>query len=124
MAGDKTSKELRESTFKRLRMIQSQVDHIVVMYDCTWKHLKATVPAVRHYVDSFTFGPRIKQKRLTQQEVKDQILDGDINGLAMVSMTTPLELRNPKHLADIPPIFKNTMVSRDNIAGYGKKRLI
>ena len=87
-------------------MISTVVDHIIIMYDCEWKILRRTDPKIRAFLENFTFGPKIKNKRLSQTMALEQILDKNIRGFAQIDAVVPIELRNPAGLADLPPIIK------------------
>lgn len=62
-----------------------------------------------------------KSQKLTQEELTQAIKDGSMFGMAEVDVEVPIELQ--KKFSDLPPIFKNTNISWDDIGDHMQQYL-
>ena len=81
--------------------------NLVVKTECQW--YKQRVPM---------FGRVPQEADMTEQQVIDGIKDDSIFGMVEVDIEVDEEWK--EHYHDLPPIFKNASISRDDIGDYMK----
>ena len=75
---------------------------VVEMWECEWKRVRDPPP---------------RQKwNMTQQQIIAAVVDGTLFGMIECDVRVPDELRY--HFAEMQPIYKNAMVTRDNIGPF------
>ena len=81
------------------------------MWECAWKE-------VRNESDVKTFlAPPSRQKwKMTQKQVIAAVVDGTLFGMVECDVRVPSYLR--AHFTEMQPIFKNSMVTRDDIGPF------
>ena len=91
---------------------------VVEEYECNWKKIKKTdqqalkTRSIWHITKADT---RIK---IDQNEIIEGVKKGTIFGLVCVDRQTPEHLKD--HFCKMTPIFKNTLVSRDDVGANTK----
>ena len=99
----------REQDDMRREYIRGKGYEVVEMWECEWWNLYRTEASVKsHLRQHFPF-----QRALTEQQLLEQIKSGNLFGYVQCDMMVPEEMRD--FFANFPPIFKNTLVSRDDI---------
>ena len=96
---------------------------LVVMWECEWNQMKQSNPNVMAVLDSFQ--PR-DDRNLTPPDpgtdmdsVLRAVQEERLFGMVMVDIHTPHSLKNK--FRDMPPIFKNAELTRDDIGEHMRK---
>ena len=97
----KTMAQLLDDTKKNTTYLTHHVE-VVEMWECQWKQ-EAKVP------------PHPKWN-MTQNEILTAVVDGTLFGMIESDVRVPADLH--EHFAEMLPIFKNALVSRDDIGPY------
>ena len=85
------------------------------MWECEWWSLYKTDAAVKSYLRA-----NLPHKRpLSEEQLLQQILDGRLFGYVQCDIEVPEHLRD--YFSNFPPIFKNTVVSKDDIDNLMKE---
>ena len=105
----------REQDQMRKEYIQQKGHTITEMWECNWWGLYRTDATVKNHLRAnFPYQPPVSEERL-MQEIKSRRLFGYVQ----------CNLKVPEHLkayfAILPPIFKNTVVSRNDIGDLMKE---
>ena len=87
---------------------------VVEMWECKWKKMR-TSPDVKHFLDS-KFPNRNTKWEMTQQNVLENIVKGNLFGIVECDISVPEHLRS--YFAEMQPIFKNANISRDDIGEF------
>ena len=99
----------RQQDEMRTDYIQQKGDQIVEMWECEWWSLYKTDASVKsHLRENFPYKRSLNGKQLLQG-----IIDGQLFGYVQCDIEVPEHLRN--YFSNFPPIFKNTVVSREDI---------
>ena len=97
----KTMATLLEDTQKNTAYLRRHV-HVVEMWECQWKRESKALPRPKW--------------NMTQSEILADVVNGTLFGMVECDVHVPPDLR--AHFAEMQPIYKNTMVSRDDIGPY------
>ena len=82
------------------------------MWECEWRDRQATDQTARDFLHS-TRLPHYNKTKMSQREVLEAVMDGSLFGMIECDIRVPTALK--EHFAEMPPIFKNTDVSRADI---------
>ena len=96
----KTMAQLLDDTKKNTTYLRRHVE-VVEMWECQWKQ-EAKVPPI--------------QNGMTQNEILTVVIDGTLFGMIECDVRVPADLR--EHFAEMLPVFKNALVTRDDIGPY------
>ena len=110
----------RQQGEMRRDYIQQKGYEIVEMWECEWSRLYKTDAPVKSYLRAkFPYKLPLSEKQLLQQ-----IIDGRLFGYVQCDIEMPEHLRD--YFSNFSRIFKNTVVSRDDIGNvmkeYAKKK--
>ena len=105
----KTMGELLKNTRSNTTYLRRYVK-VVEMWECGWKKKRIETDTKRFIDDEFPCRPKWK---MTQKQVIAAAVDGSLFGAIVCDIRVPSELR--AHFAEMQPIYKNTMVTRDDI---------
>ena len=89
------------------------------MWECQWKKLKSENKDIKLFLQKSNLTQRSVfgyKKDLSQQEILDKVKTGRFFGLVQCSLHTPDHLK--EKFSDLPPIFKNTEISIDDIGPH------
>ena len=75
---------------------------VVEMWECQWKRERDPPPR--------------RKWNMTQNEILAGVVDGTLFGMVECDVRVPVELQD--HFAEMQPIFKNAMVTRDDIGPF------
>ena len=104
----------RQQDEKRREYIQQKGYEIVEM-ECEWWRLYKTDAPVKSYLRAnFPYKHPLSEEKLLQR-----IIDGRLFGYVQCDIEVPEHLRD--YFSNFPPIFKNTVVSRDDIGNLMKE---
>ena len=105
----KTMGELLKNTRSNTTYLRRYVK-VVEMWECGWKKKRIETDTKRFIDDEFPCRPKWK---MTQKQIIAAAVDGSLFGAIVCDIRVPSELR--AHFAEMQPIYKNTMVTRDDI---------
>ena len=97
----KTMGVLLAETKKHTAYLRRHVK-VVEMWECEWKRERDP--------------PRRQKWTMTQQQILAAVVDGTLFGMVECDVRVPSDLR--AHFAEMQPIFKNAMVTRDDIGPF------
>ena len=105
----------RQQDEMRRDYIQQKGYQIVEMWECEWWSLYKTDAPVKSYLRAnFLY-----KRPLSGEQLVRQIIDGRLFGYVQCDIEMPEHLRD--YFSNFPPIFKNTVVSRDDIGDLMKE---
>ncbi|XP_071797162.1 uncharacterized protein [Asterias amurensis] len=107
--------ELRRQTEDTSAYIRQQGYKLIELWECDWREIQTTDHTVRGFLRTIRL-PHFKKKTMTQQEVLACVMDGSMFGMVECEIRVPSTLR--AHFAEMPPVFKNTNVSREDIGDH------
>ena len=88
--------------------IQEKGFPIIEMWECEWwRHYKTTIIVKLHIREKFFY-----RRSLTEHQLLEGIKKGNIFGNVQCDIEVPGKLRS--NFANFPPIFKNTLVSKND----------
>ena len=96
--------------------IQQQGYEVIELYECEWLQMKRTNPAINTFLQEHVKRPLDDKKTMTQAEVLEAIKTGQLFGLVQCDLHVPPALE--PHFQEMPPIFKNVEVGREDIGDY------
>ena len=89
--------------------MQQKGYQIVERWECEWWNLYKTDASVRsHLRENFPY-----KRPLSEEQLLQGIIDGQFFGYVQCDIEDPIHLRS--YFSNFPPIFKNTVVSREDI---------
>ena len=107
----KSFNQKREHTRKISNYIRQADFSLVEMWECEWRQYKT-----EHTIhNSYTY-PTEHIYRVSEQGVLGRIENGDIFGAVEVDISVPDGLKS--HFEEMPPVFKNTTISHDDVGDY------
>ena len=105
----------RQQDEMRRGYIQQKGHQIVEMWECEWWSLYKTDASVKsHLRENFPY-----RRPLSEEQLLQGIINGRLFGYVQCDIEVPEHLRN--YFSKFPPIFKNTVVSRDDIGSLMKQ---
>ncbi|XP_071793479.1 uncharacterized protein [Asterias amurensis] len=107
--------DLMKQTEQMSTYIRQQGYNLVEMWECQWHDLRREDHTVGHFVESIRL-PLSHKKVMTERAVLEAVMDGSMFGIVECDIRVPPALRD--HFAEMPPIFKNTEVSRVDIGDH------
>ena len=114
----KHMKELLKETKANSKYIRDQGYNLVELWECEWRRLKKTSSQVQRFIDSKFRRPLDNHKTLTEAQILSAIRNESLFGVVECDIRVPDSLKPV--FAEMPPIFKNTDISRDDIGEYMK----
>ena len=85
------------------------------MWECEWWRLYKTDAPVKSYLRAnFPY-----KRPLSEEQLLQRIIDGRLFGNVQCDIEVPEHLRD--YFSNFPPIFKNNVVSRDDIGNLMKE---
>ena len=99
--------------------------HVVTMWECRWKYMKQSDPAIREFIKAnlsetdINSDEPIPDPGSDMKSILQAIQDDKLFGMALVDLHTPEVLKHK--FRDLPPIFKRAEVGRADIGEHMKK---
>ena len=93
---------------------------LIEEYECMWLKLRYTADCVKLKPQWTVKRPTVTVS-MTEYEIVEAVKRGDMFGLIQVDIYTPNHLK--EMFEEMTPIFKNTLVSRDDVGEHMKKYL-
>ena len=99
----------RQQDEMRREYLQQKGYQIVEMWECEWWSLYKTIASVKsHLRENFPY-----RRPLSEEGLLQGIIDGRLFGYVQCDIEVPERLRS--YFSHFPPVFKNTVVSREDI---------
>ena len=114
--------ELKEETRKISDHLKNELNiPLREMYECEWRRLKRTNSVIATFVNEHLgFRPCFfPTPVVTETSILDAVKNDKIFGLVRCDIRVPEHLK--QHFEELQPIFKNTLVSRDDIGEHMKQ---
>jgi len=109
-------RELREETAKNSNYLRHLGYTVVEMYECEWQEMKAKDKTLQRFI-STNFRRRLdKKSTMSEAEILAAVTSGELFGMVEVDIEVPPELKD--HFAEMPPIFKNVDIRREDIGEH------
>ena len=117
---NKTMAELRQTTEAISIYVQKVLGegHLVVMWECQWAVMKRNHHEIREFLRSRFGRPLDCKLTLTEADILEAVQNETLFGIVEcdIHVTDPLKT----HFSEMPPIFKNTEISREDIGRFMK----
>ena len=116
-AGKKWIQERSENTIQTTAYLKGLGYKVIEQYECKWRALReesSCYQCKEHWVVKKPETAR----RLSQKEILEKVEDGSLFGMVQVDIHTPEHLK--VFFQEMTPIFKNKLVSRENVGGHMK----
>ncbi len=107
--------ELRKETAATSAYIRKEGFRLVEMYECAWRKQMASNPQVKAFVADRQM-PREQRRDMTEQDILSSIRNDQMYGVVECDIHVPDHLI--EHFAEMPPIFKNAEVGREDIGEH------
>ena len=111
--GNREAADLQVETQEKSAYLRGCVENLVEIYECEWMHQRKTSETKKFIGGLKTVKPKYD---LTQEKIIKDAQNGKLFGMLLCDIETPEELK-PK-FEEFCPIFKNTMVSRDDMGEH------
>jgi hypothetical protein len=117
--GTKTLAELRQDTHRVTDYLRKEVGVTVnEMWECQWECLKEKNAHISGFVQKHFPQWRSFPTSLDEQGILNAVFQGTFFGLLQCDVTVPDYLKD--YFSELQPIFKNTLVSKDDIGPFMK----
>jgi len=101
---DRTMQDVYETTQQKLQALRAQVYHVVEMWECNWRRLKATSPEIQTFVDNLTFVDPLNPR--------DAFCGGRTNAIKLYHRVTPSQKIQYIDYTSLYPWVNKTCVYR------------
>ncbi|XP_031574896.1 uncharacterized protein LOC116308572 [Actinia tenebrosa] len=108
--------ELRYETQVNTKYIRSEGYTVIEMWECEWRRMKKTIPAIKEFLGVKFQRPMDKYKTLTHDQILQAVLDEQLFGVVECDICVPDHLK--EKFSEMCPIFKNVEISREDIGDY------
>jgi G:T-mismatch repair DNA endonuclease (very short patch repair protein) len=106
-----------QKTQEKIQYIQHNGYPVKQMWECDWERLKKEDPAVKSFVKDLQ-RPCDGQFKMTEETILRAVMEDRMFGALEVDLEVPDHLKGK--CAEMPPVFKNTHVSREDIGNHMK----
>lgn len=114
-AAKRNEKQRYRETIRRHKYLKGLGLKVRSIWECTWEKYLARDSAAQKYIrERFSIGR--STNKMSHADILDGIKSGSFFGLVEVDIETPDHLKC--YFAELPPIFKNTLVSRSDIGSF------
>ena len=113
-----TMEQRYQRTQEKIQYIQDNGYGVKQMWECDWDRLKKEDPAVKAFVKSRQ-RPCDGQFKMSEETILEAVMNDRMFGALEVDVEVPDQLRGK--FAEMPPIFKNAEVSREDIGDHMKR---
>ena len=112
-----TMEQRYQRTQEKIQYIQDNGYPVKQMWECDWERLKKEDPPVKAFVKDMQ-RPCDWQFKMTVETILRAVMEDRMFGALEVDLEVPDHLKGK--LAEMPPVFKNTHVSRNDIGDHMK----
>lgn len=113
----KSFQELRKSTQNKIDYIREQGYTVVELWECEWEQRSKDNQEIKQFVKERK-RPCDWRFTMTERQIIDAVQNDKLFGALEVDIEVPDQLK-PK-FSEMPPIFKNVEISRDDIGDHMK----
>jgi hypothetical protein len=106
-----------QRTQEKMQYIQDNGYAVKQMWECDWERLKKEDPAVKAFVKDMQ-RPCDGKFKMTEETILRAVMEDRMFGALEIDLEVPDHLKGK--FAEMPPVFKNTDVSRDDIGDHMK----
>ncbi len=114
--------DLRKKTQEITDYLRGEVGvPVIEMWQCQWEATKKESADIRAFIKRKQFNWKsalVGTKVINKDIIIDKIKSGDLFGLVQCSIQVPDDLK--EYFEDMPPIFKNVEISRNDIGEHMK----
>jgi G:T-mismatch repair DNA endonuclease (very short patch repair protein) len=110
-----TMEKRYQRTQEKIQYIQDNGYPVKQMWECDWERLKKEDPAVKAFVKDMQ-RPCDGQFKMTEKTILRAVTEDRMFGALEVDQEAPGHLKGK--IAEMPPVFKNTHVCRDDIGDH------
>lgn len=115
----RTLASLRQETADTSAYLRQSVGvTLVEMWECQWYKIKKDNPEVSQFVNErfSSVHCSFPRQKVTEHEILEAVKKEKLFGLVKCDLRVPVNLKD--HFSELQPIFKNAMVSRDDIGQH------
>lgn len=116
---NKSMVELRDETQANTDYLRDQGYHVIEKWECEWRQEKKQNPTLSTFLATQVYRPLDSHLHLSQSQILEAIRTDQLFGVIECDIQVPDELK-PK-FAEMCPIFKNTMIAREDIGEFMKE---
>ncbi|GFN90296.1 Zinc finger protein 546-like [Plakobranchus ocellatus] len=117
LVNGKSFQELREATTEISQYLSEEVGvKVIEMYECEWAQMKEDNKEIVDFINTRLPPSLPTSSTMTKASILHDIFDGYLFGLVRCDIKVPGSLQN--HFSEMPPIFKNKEVSRNDIGSF------
>jgi G:T-mismatch repair DNA endonuclease (very short patch repair protein) len=113
--GVTAASRLRETKLKET-YLRALGYNLETVWECEWRRTVDSNPRLKLFLKAFNDTVYGVDKALTQEEVLEKILNGQMNGFVECDLHVPDHLL--EKFAEMPPIFKNIELSREHLSDH------
>ena len=112
-----TMEQRYQRTQEKIQYIQDSGYPVKQMWECDWERLKKEDPAMKAFVKDMQ-RPCDGQFKMTEETILRAVMEDRMFGALEEDLEVPDPLKGK--FAEMPPVFKNTHVSREDIGDHMK----
>ena len=106
-----------KTTQEKIDEIKDQGYDVKQMWECEWERLKKQDPELKAFVKDMQ-RPCDRYSTMREDSILQTIMDEKLFGALAVDLHVPDDLKSK--FAEMPPVFKNIDISRDDIGDHMK----
>ena len=107
---------LYTDTKEKERYLKCLGYNVVTIFECEWDYVKQNSDSIRQFVSSLNAREMIERKPMTEAEIITSVNQDKFFGFVECDIEVPQNLRSKFN--EMPPIFKNVDISRDDLSGH------
>ena len=124
-----TREQLFSDTQEKTDYLKNKVGvNVVQMWECEWNQEKVKNPLIQDFLSKlFSYyykTPFLEETEVNEQKIIEFIKNNKLFGLVQCDISVPNDQLKKEYFSELPPIFKNTNISRDDIGDVMKNYAI
>lgn len=108
--------DLLQDTLSKENYLRQLGYHVVTIWECEWQHIKKRSDYISSFVNEMTYREMSERKPMTESEIIDAVRAKRFFGFVECDIHVPPNLR--QMFSEMPPIFKNTSISRNDLSPH------
>ena len=112
----KNYSELYQDTKEKEDYFRCLGYNVLSIFECEWEFVKSNSESVGKFVETLNKREMIERKSMTEKEIIEAIRNDKFFGFVECDIAVPTHLMSKFH--EMPPIFKNVNISRDNLSQH------